>query len=119
MYKAAGFSGSRILLKSEGAFNGCKKFHDMDISKSIVDNLSGKNIVEHPIFIIILNHHSSGFNIDESSDEENGEEKTAEKVQERNKSLMDKTISNTIATPTIPSGSSSKNENSESLLGFW
>ena len=70
IYKTAGFSGVKVLLKSEGDFHELKRYHEIDISKCIKDNLSGKNIVEHPVLMIILNHHSDSFNISDGSDEE-------------------------------------------------
>ena len=70
IYKAAGFSGVKVLLKSEGDFNKSKRYHELDISKCLKDNLSGKSIAEHPILMIILNHHSDSFNLCEDTDDE-------------------------------------------------
>ena len=72
IYRSAGFSGVKVLLKSEGDFNYSKRYHEIDISKSLKDNLSAKSIVEHPIVMIILNHHSDSFNLCEESDEDLG-----------------------------------------------
>lgn len=103
VYKAAGFSGCRVLLKSEGALNKSKKYHEMDISKSLVDNLSGKNIVEHPIFLIILNHHSNSFDLEGSADDESdGEEQATQVGQGGNKNTVDKIVSITTTTPNLP-----------------
>ena len=70
MYKLAGFSGVKLLLKTEGDVNNSKKYYEMDISKSLLDNLSGKSIVEHPVLLLILNHHSDSFNLEDSSDDD-------------------------------------------------
>ena len=70
IYRAAGFSGVKVLLKSEGDFHQSKRYHELDISNSLKGNLSGKCIVEHPILMIILNHHSDSFNLCEESDED-------------------------------------------------
>ena len=70
VYKAAGFSGVKVLLKSEGYSNKTKQYYEMDISKSLANNLYNKSIVEHPVFLIILSHHSDSFNLQESSDDD-------------------------------------------------
>ena len=70
IYKAAGFAGVKVLLKSEGNSYKTKQYYEMDISKSLANNLYNKNIVEHPVLLIILNHHSDSFNLQESSDDD-------------------------------------------------
>ena len=76
IYKTAGFSGVKVLLKSEGDFHTSKRYHEVDISKCLKDNLFGKNIVEHPVLMIILNHHSDSFNISDGSDEDDLDDDT-------------------------------------------
>ena len=89
VYKAAGFNGLKILLKSEGDMAGSKRYRELDLSKSMSHNLSGKNIVEHPVLLVILKHHSDSFDIEDDPDEErDDQEKTTQKI-ERNSNALD------------------------------
>jgi len=98
IYRAAGFSGVKVLLKSEGDFHKSKRYHELDISDSLKGNLSGKCIVEHPILMIILNHHSDSFNLCEESDEDTDADKdnlnTINEIHSSNSAKNDSTITN-------------------------
>ncbi|GAB0094899.1 box C/D snoRNA protein 1 [Sergentomyia squamirostris] len=69
-YRSRGFGGIKILLKAERIKNCGKRFYDMDLTKSLKENLSGKGIVEFPIFLVIFREIKSEFDIIESDDEE-------------------------------------------------
>ena len=89
VYKAAGFNGLKILLKSEGDMAGLKRYREFDLSQSMSHNLSGKNIVEHPVLLVILKHHSDSFDIDDDPDDKrDDQEKTTQKI-ERNSNALD------------------------------
>ena len=88
VYKAAGFNGIKILLKSEGDMAGSKRYRELDLSQSLSHNLSGKNIVEHPVLLVILNHHSDSFDIgDDPDDERDDQEKTTQKMEKSSDAL--------------------------------
>ena len=98
IYRAAGFSGVKVLLKSEGDFHKSKRYHELDISDSLKGNLSGKCIVEHPILMIILNHHSDAFNLCDESEEDTDADKdnlnNVNEIHSSNSAKNDATVTN-------------------------
>lgn len=54
-YQSQGISGVRVLLKAEGIRNSKHRFFDLDLEKTLNENLAGKTIVEFPIIYIIYN----------------------------------------------------------------
>lgn len=51
-YQARGVSKVRLLLKAEGIKNSKTRFFDLDIEKTLNENLAGKTIVEYPIIYV-------------------------------------------------------------------
>lgn len=52
-YSKVGLSGARYFLKAEEISGN--KFYEMDISKTVAENLRGKVIIEYPIIHVVLN----------------------------------------------------------------
>ncbi|XP_072935390.1 box C/D snoRNA protein 1 [Epargyreus clarus] len=68
-YKSAGFNGVKILLRAEKVKRSAKKFFELDPSESLMENLSGKCIVEFPIIFVVLKDHAYNFEIIAPEDE--------------------------------------------------
>ncbi|XP_047029794.1 box C/D snoRNA protein 1 [Helicoverpa zea] len=68
-YKAAGFSGVKILLRAEKVKGSARKFFELDPTESLAENLSGKCIVEFPIIFVVLKDHAYNFEIITPEDE--------------------------------------------------
>jgi hypothetical protein len=71
-YRAAGLGGITVLLKAEHeqvkAGKLMKRFHEVDLRKSIRFNLCERTIVEHPILYVVLSHHAHYFEYEEISE---------------------------------------------------
>ena len=112
VYKAAGFNGLKILLKSEGDMAGSKRYRELDLSQSLSHNLSEKNIVEHPVLLVILKHHSDSFDIDDDPDDErDDQEKTTQKIERNTNALTGNCSASEEIVPKTNEGLMPLNEN--------
>jgi hypothetical protein len=60
-YQSAGLSGVLLLLKAEQRPG--MRFHQLDYSLSLKDNLKDKTIIEFPTIYVVLKHHKDAFDI--------------------------------------------------------
>ena len=75
-------------------------------------NLSGKNIVEHPVLLVILKHHSDFFDIDDDPDDErDDQEKTTQKIERNSNALDGKCLASEEIVPKTNEGLMPLNEN--------
>ncbi|XP_055695026.1 box C/D snoRNA protein 1 [Lutzomyia longipalpis] len=72
-YRSRGFGGLKVLLKSERIKNCGKRFYEMDLRKSLEENLCGKNIVEFPTFLVIFKELHGEFDMIDSDEEDSRE----------------------------------------------
>ncbi|KAL4713554.1 hypothetical protein ACJJTC_006142 [Scirpophaga incertulas] len=70
-YRSVGFSGIKILLKAEKVKGSSHKYFELDPTESLMENLSGKCIVEFPIIFVVLKDHAYNFEIITPEDEFN------------------------------------------------
>ena len=68
-----GFGGLDFKLKCEGlndtAVRHKRRYHDLELSKTLVKNLEGQSLIEHPIVVITMKTHRHFFE-DDSCDGE-------------------------------------------------
>ena len=68
-----GFGGLDFKLKCEGlndaAVRHKRRYHDLELSKTLVKNLEGQSLIEHPIVVISMKTHRHFFE-DDSCDGE-------------------------------------------------
>lgn len=62
-YQSRGFSGVRVLLKSEGIKNARNRYYELDCDLSICENLKEKTLVEFPTILVIFSESSDGYDI--------------------------------------------------------
>ncbi|PNF27455.1 hypothetical protein B7P43_G12951 [Cryptotermes secundus] len=67
-YQSAGPSGILLLLKAEKRSG--MRFHQLDSSLSLKDNLKDKTIIEFPTIYVVLKHHKDAFDILGSDEDE-------------------------------------------------
>jgi len=63
LYQNCGLHGISVLFKLEYQHLKHQKYIELDLSKTIKDNLVGKTIIEFPTFVIILNKLKHSFDI--------------------------------------------------------
>ncbi|XP_076282457.1 box C/D snoRNA protein 1 [Lasioglossum baleicum] len=68
-YRAAGFSGIKVLLKAERVTKSDAKFHELDVTLSLQENFENKTIIEFPIIYVVLKEHSDIYEIIDTDDE--------------------------------------------------
>ncbi|KAI4483138.1 hypothetical protein M0804_008193 [Polistes exclamans] len=69
-YQAAGFSGLKVLLKTEKIVKSSNRYHELDVSLTLKENLENKTVVEFPTLYVILKHHIDMYEIVDTDDEE-------------------------------------------------
>ncbi|KAK0082182.1 hypothetical protein PV325_010922 [Microctonus aethiopoides] len=74
-YRAAGLTGIKVLLKAEQIKKSNYKFHILDLTLSLQENLARKSIIEFPTIYIVLKDHLDVYEIIDSDEEEEEEEK--------------------------------------------
>ncbi|XP_031849468.1 box C/D snoRNA protein 1 [Nomia melanderi] len=68
-YQAASLSGIKVLLKAEKVVKSDSKFHELDVTLSLKENLENKTLIEFPTVYVILKDHSDLYEIIDSDDE--------------------------------------------------
>ncbi len=53
LYRSVGYGGLRLYLKCETPVHG-RRFHELDLRRSLRSNLRGKTIVEHPVLHVVM-----------------------------------------------------------------
>ncbi|XP_076183344.1 box C/D snoRNA protein 1 isoform X2 [Ptiloglossa arizonensis] len=69
-YQAAGLSGIKILLKAEKIIKSNSKFHELDVTLTLKENLENKTIIEFPTIYVILKDHSDMYEIIDTDHED-------------------------------------------------
>lgn len=69
-YRSRGFGGIKVLMKTERIQNCWKRFYEMDLKKSLEENLRKKNIIEFPTFLVIFRELETEFDIIDSDEDE-------------------------------------------------
>jgi len=92
LYQVEGFGGLDFKLKSEGVQVGRgavhrrrRRYHNIDISKSLIRNLEGRSLIEHPVILISMKTHRHYFDDDSVSEGEEEESSCKEPVPPRSK----------------------------------
>ena len=71
---AVGFGGLDFKLKCEGlndaAVRHRQRYNDLDLSKSLMKNLEGQSLIEHPIIVISMKSHRHYFENGDSDGEQ-------------------------------------------------
>ncbi|XP_055326268.1 box C/D snoRNA protein 1-like [Sitodiplosis mosellana] len=67
-YRSKGLDQVILLLKAEGTRKSKKRFFTMDASKTLQENLKGKNIVEYPVFYVVFASDVHTYDIINSED---------------------------------------------------
>lgn len=68
-YQSRGVNGLKILLKAEGVKKSQKRFYELDLKKSLKENLSDRTIVEFPIIFIVFNELADSYDVIDSDDD--------------------------------------------------
>lgn len=68
-YQSRGINGLKVLLKAEGVKKSQKRFFELDLRKSLKENLSGRTIVEFPIIFIVFNELADNYDVVDSDDD--------------------------------------------------
>ncbi|KAJ2946762.1 hypothetical protein O0L34_g12826 [Tuta absoluta] len=106
-YRAAGFSGVKILLRAEKVRGSAKKFFELDPSETLAENLSGKCVVEYPLIFVVMKDHAYNFEIITPEDE-------FESDTEQNKQSIDTSIIKTENQTHIPNGNTPNGDQPQS-----
>ncbi|KAK2584136.1 hypothetical protein KPH14_006570 [Odynerus spinipes] len=69
-YQAANLSGLKVLLKTEKISKSDNKFHELDVTLTLKENLENKTIIEFPTLYVILKDHIDMYEIVDTDDEE-------------------------------------------------
>ncbi|XP_015518641.2 box C/D snoRNA protein 1 [Neodiprion pinetum] len=69
-YRAAGFSNIKVLLKAEKVKRCDSRFHELNLTETLNENLENKTIIEFPVFYVILKDHSDMYEIVDTDEEE-------------------------------------------------
>ncbi|XP_015177300.1 PREDICTED: box C/D snoRNA protein 1 [Polistes dominula] len=69
-YQAADFSGLKVLLKTEQIEKSNTRYHELDVSLTLKENLENKTVIEFPILYVVLQHHIDMYEIVDTDDEE-------------------------------------------------
>ncbi|XP_012269747.2 box C/D snoRNA protein 1 [Athalia rosae] len=75
-YRAAGLNNIKILLKAEKVKKCDSRFHELDFTETLQENLQKKTIIEFPVLYVILKDHMDMYEVldtDEEMDEKNEE----------------------------------------------
>ncbi|KAG7208274.1 hypothetical protein KM043_014517 [Ampulex compressa] len=92
-YQAAGLCGLKILLKAERVSKSNCRFHELDVTLSIKENLENKTIIEFPTLYVILKDHIDMYEILHSDDEESERKNwSTSKIQSRKRKLTCKNV---------------------------
>lgn len=65
-YQARGLDNVRVLLKAEGVRKSKSRFHELDLSKTLGENLMRKTIIEFPVIFLIYRTDADDFDIIDS-----------------------------------------------------
>lgn len=65
-YQARGLNNVRVLLKAEGIRNSKNRFYELDVEKSLSENLMRKTIIEFPVIFVIYRTDSDDLDIIDS-----------------------------------------------------
>ncbi|GLD49653.1 box C/D snoRNA protein 1, partial [Lates japonicus] len=57
MYVHATFDNVKVFMKAEGRKANSVRYHELDMQKSLRDNLSYKTLIEYPVLHIVLREH--------------------------------------------------------------
>lgn len=57
MYVQAPFDHVKVFMKVEGRKANSVRYHELDIEKSLRDNLSYKTLIEYPVLLVVLKDH--------------------------------------------------------------
>uniref|UniRef100_A0A3Q0RPZ9 HIT-type domain-containing protein n=1 Tax=Amphilophus citrinellus TaxID=61819 RepID=A0A3Q0RPZ9_AMPCI len=57
MYVQAPFDHVKVFMKVEGRKANSVRYHELDIEKSLRDNLSYKTLIEYPVLLVVLKEH--------------------------------------------------------------
>ncbi|EFN81051.1 box C/D snoRNA protein 1 [Harpegnathos saltator] len=68
-YKSAGLNNIKVLLKAEKVKNSSCRFHDLDLTLSLRENLRNKTIIEFPTLYVVIKHHSDMYEIIDTDEE--------------------------------------------------
>ncbi|XP_071096633.1 box C/D snoRNA protein 1-like [Haliotis cracherodii] len=62
-YVEVGVAGCCLLMKAEGRPANDVRYHELDLSKSVLENLRGKCVVEYPTINVVLRTCSQNYNL--------------------------------------------------------
>lgn len=68
LYEARGMENVRVLLKAEGIRKSKNRYYELDVEKSLRDNLTGKTIVEFPVLAVVHGMDADAFDIIDSGE---------------------------------------------------
>ncbi|KAL2726820.1 box C/D snoRNA protein 1 [Vespula squamosa] len=69
-YQAADLNGLKVLLKAEKITKSDIRFHELDVTLTLKENLENKTIIEFPTLYVVLNDHIDMYEIIDTDDEE-------------------------------------------------
>lgn len=69
-YKSRGLAGVKVLLKSEQVKRCSDRYFEIDIRKSLKENLAKKTVIEFPAILVVFKELEREFDIIESDDED-------------------------------------------------
>ncbi|XP_059619850.1 box C/D snoRNA protein 1 [Phlebotomus argentipes] len=69
-YRSRGFGGIKVMLKSEGIKCCGNKVYELDLRKSLEENLQKKTIIEFPTLLVIFKELEAEYDIIETDEEE-------------------------------------------------
>ncbi|KAI0216716.1 hypothetical protein LSAT2_031323 [Lamellibrachia satsuma] len=61
MYSRAGGNGVRVFMRQEGLPANCIRYDELDVMKTIQENLAGKTVFEYPTFHIVLKDRAENY----------------------------------------------------------
>ncbi|XP_066584302.1 box C/D snoRNA protein 1 [Prorops nasuta] len=67
-YKSAGICGLKVLLKAENIEKSDYRFHELDPTETLTENLANKTIIEFPTIYVVLKDHAQCYEIVECDD---------------------------------------------------
>lgn len=110
-YQSRGVNGLKVLLQAEGVKKSYKRFYELDLKKSLKDNLFGKTIVEFPVIFIAFNEMADDYDVIDSDDDvEKESEEYKKELDEIEKKLRK------LETPDSLKAEEEVRENAERLL---